>query len=115
MPGRQTLTEFASAGSGGLVAVSRLAPGGRSSEVALMGPRSRSRVLFRADARFTRLRFSPSGRWLLVAWPLADQWVYLRAGACGPSKVLAAPNVTRRFRARLPAAQRLVLPAVSGS
>jgi len=71
-----------------------------SSEVALMGPRSCSRVLFRADGRFTRLRFSPSGRWLLVAWPLADQWVYLRAGASGPSKVLAAPNVTRRFRAR---------------
>ena len=56
----------------------------------------------------------PRGRWLLVAWPLADQWVFLRPGATGARRVLAAPGVTRRFGvARLPAAQRLVLPAVS--
>ena len=93
--GRQTVTTFVPARSGSLVAVARRS--GASSEVALMGPGARDRVLFRADGRFTRLRFSPSGRWLLVAWPQADQWVFLRPGATGARRVLAAPGVTRRI------------------
>jgi hypothetical protein len=97
MPGRRTATTFVAARSGSLVAVARRS--GTSSEVALMGPGARDRVLFRADGRFTRLRFSPSGRWLLAAWPLADQWVFLRPGAAGARRVLAAPGVTRRIGA----------------
>ena len=54
-------------------------------------------MLFRADGRFSRLRFSPTGRWLLVAWPLADQWVYLRPGTSGARQMHAAQRVTRRF------------------
>jgi hypothetical protein len=69
------------------------------SEVALMGG-NRDDVLFRADGRFTRLRFSPDGRWLLAAWPLADQWVFLRAGASGASRVITSANVSRRFKVR---------------
>ena len=56
-----------------------------------MAPGARDRVLFRADGRFSRLRFSPSGRWLLVAWPLADQWVYLRPGASGAAACWPRP------------------------
>jgi hypothetical protein len=97
MPGRQTVTTFVPARAGSLVAVAR--HGGGVSEIALMGPRTRSRVLFRGDGRFTRLRFSPNGHWLLAAWPLADQWVYLRPGDAGAARVLTAPGVTRRFRA----------------
>jgi len=70
MPGGQAATTFVPARSGPLVAVARRS--GASSEIALMGPGTRARVLFRADGRFPRLRFSPSGRWLLAAWPLAD-------------------------------------------
>ena len=95
MPGRQSATTFVPARSGSLVAVARRS--GASSEVALMGPGARDRVLFRGDGRFTRLRFSPSGRWLLAAWPPADQWVFLRPGATGARRVLAAPGVTRRI------------------
>ena len=80
---------------GSLVAVARRS--GTSSEIALMAPGARDRVLFRADGRLTRLRFSPSGRWLLVAWPQADQWVFLRPGATGARSVRAAPDVTRRI------------------
>ncbi len=98
MPGRQTVTTFAPARGGSLVAVARRER--TSSEVALMRPGGPDRVLFRADGRFTRLRFSPSGRWLLVAWPLADQWVYLRPGAEGARQMLAAPRVSRRFGTR---------------
>ena len=96
MPRRWTATTFVPARGGSLVAVARRSD--TTSEVALMAPGARDRVLFRADGRFTRLRFSPSGRWLLVAWPLADQWVYLRPGASGASRVLAATRVSRRFR-----------------
>jgi hypothetical protein len=97
MPGETTATTFVPTRRGAGVAVARR--NGRSSEVALMAPGARDRVLFRADGRFTRLRFSPSGSWLLVAWPLADQWVYLRPGAAGARRVLAAPRVARRFGA----------------
>ena len=95
MPGRQTATTFVPARGGPGVAVARRDLG--SSEVVLMAPGRRDRVLFRAEGRFTRLRFSPDGRWLLAAWPLADQWVYLRAGAAGASRVLALPRMSRRF------------------
>jgi hypothetical protein len=98
MPRRQTVTTFVPARGGSLVAVARYRH--TVSEVALMRPGGPNRVLFRADGRFTKLRFSPSGRWLLVAWPLADQWVYLRPGTAGAARVLAAPNVSRRFKAR---------------
>ena len=98
MPGRQTVTTFVPARGGSLVAVARRER--TSSEVALMRPGGADRVLFRADGRFTRLRFSPTGRWLLVAWPLADQWVYLRPGASGTRQMRAAAHVSRRFKAR---------------
>jgi hypothetical protein len=98
MPGRATVTTFVPARSGPLVAVARRS--GASSEVALMAPGERDRVLFRADGRFSRLRFSPSGRWLLVSWPQADQWVFLRPGATGARRVLAASGVTRRIGSR---------------
>jgi hypothetical protein len=94
MPGRQTVSTFVPARSGHLVAVARRDH--TTSEVALMGG-NRNDVLFRADGRFSRLRFSPTGRWLLVAWPLADQWVYLRPGTSGARQMQAAPRVTRRF------------------
>ena len=94
MPGRQTVSTFVPARSGHLVAVARRDH--TVSEVALMGG-NRNDVLFRADGRFSRLRFSPSGRWLLVAWPLADQWVYLRPGTSGARQMQAAARVTRRF------------------
>jgi hypothetical protein len=97
MPGRQTVTTFLPAPRGHLVAVARRDR--TASEVALMGG-NRNDVLFRADGRFTRLGFSPNGRWLLVAWPLADQWVYLRPGAAGTTRVQAAPRVSRRFGSR---------------
>ena len=96
--GRQTVTTFAPARSGDAVAVARR--WFTTSEVALMRPGGPDRVLFRADGRFSRLRFSPNGRWLLVAWPLADQWVYLRPGGAGAASVLATERVSRRFAAR---------------
>jgi hypothetical protein len=95
MPGRQTVTTFTPARTGHLVAVARRDR--TASEVALMGG-NHNDVLFRADGHFSRLRFSPDGRWLLVAWPLADQWVYLRPGTTGATRVRGALEVTKRFK-----------------
>ncbi len=97
MPGRATVTTFTPARTGHLVAVSRR--NHTVSEVALMGTH-RDAVLFRGDARFTRLRFSPDGRWVLAAWPLADQWVFLRVGASAANRVITAANVSRRIQVR---------------
>lgn len=97
MPGRLTVSTFTPARSGSLVAAARRDPDTGRSDVALVGPRSEPRVLFGGDGRFTRLRFSPSGSWLLVAWPDADQWVFVRPGATGAERVLASPAVSRRF------------------
>lgn len=47
---------------------------------------------------FEDLAWSPDGRWLLVSWPLADQWVFVRAG---PGKrIRAVSNVSEQFRSR---------------
>lgn len=97
MPRHATVTAFVPARSGDRVAVSRRKYA--VSEVALMGG-NRDDVLFRGDARFTRLRFSPDGRWVLAAWPLADQWVFLRVGASGANRVITAANVSHRFKVR---------------
>ena len=96
MPGGQTVTTFAPARSGSLVAVAR--NGGAPSEVALMGPRARPTACCSAPTGASPACASRRpGRWLLVAWPQADQWVFLRPGATGARRVLAAPGVTRRI------------------
>jgi WD40 repeat protein len=97
MPGRLTVTTFAPARSGEEVAVARRDPATGRSDVALTGASAAPRILFSADGRFTRLSFSPTGSWLLVAWPDADQWVFIRPGATGAARVQASQAVSRRF------------------
>jgi hypothetical protein len=52
----------------------------------------------RRAARGGRRWNRPDGRWLLVAWPLADQWVYLRPGTTGATRVRGALEVSKRFK-----------------
>jgi hypothetical protein len=54
-----------------------------------------NRVLFRGTGRFTDLTWSPDGRWLLVGWPTADQWLFLRAEGKG---IRAVSNISDQFR-----------------
>ena len=53
------------------------------------------RLLFSGAGRITAAQFSPDGRWLLVAWPSADQFVFVRIGAT--PKLVAVSNVARQF------------------
>ena len=44
----------------------------------LRNPFAAPRRPFAATGDFTGLEWSPDGRWLLVAWPTADQWLFVR-------------------------------------
>ncbi len=74
-------------------------PGGR--ELALVRHRGEesevllgSRVLFRGAGDLRELEWSPDGRWLLVTWPTADQWVFLHADGRG---IRAVSNISEQF------------------
>jgi hypothetical protein len=53
------------------------------------------RRLFAGDGYFSDLAWSPNGRWLLIGWPDADQWIFTRTE--GAPKVVAVSNISRQF------------------
>jgi hypothetical protein len=55
---------------------------------------------FAASGRFQSLDWSPDGRWLVVAWPDADQWVFVRAA--GKHNLEAVSNISRQFEGGFP-------------
>jgi hypothetical protein len=54
-----------------------------------------SRVVFRGTGKFRDVAHSPDGRWLLVTWPTADQWVFVRTAE--RRKIEAVSGITRQF------------------
>ncbi len=54
------------------------------------------RLLFRGTGVFESLTPSPDGRWLVVGWPTADQWVFV--GTDARRRIRAVSNVSRQFR-----------------
>ena len=56
------------------------------------------RTLFNGFGEFREIAWSPNGRWLLVTWPTADQWVFVRAGL--GKRIRAVSNVSEQFRSR---------------
>jgi hypothetical protein len=44
-----------------------------------------------------QLTWSPDGRWLLVSWPVADQWVFVRVA--GEPRIAAVSRISRQFAA----------------
>jgi hypothetical protein len=73
---------------------------GRTHEVAVLRNGSdvfllRTRLtVFRASG-LRQIVSSPDGRWLLVSWPAADQWVFVQVQA--PHKIRAFSGITRQF------------------
>jgi hypothetical protein len=53
------------------------------------------RTLFRGTGAFRQLTFSPEGRWLLVTWPTANQWVFVRNGR--PRRIVGASRISAQF------------------
>jgi hypothetical protein len=70
------------------------------SEVAVLDARRglRERLLPAGPGRFGAPAWSPDGRWLLLPWPGADQWLFLRPA--GARRVLAVANIARQFAPR---------------
>jgi len=54
-----------------------------------------TRRLFAGSGTFDELAWSPDGRWLLVSWPEADQWLSIRSTSV--SKIDAISNIGRQF------------------
>lgn len=53
------------------------------------------RVVFRGTGNFEQAVRSPDGRWLLVTWPTADQWVFVRPGT--PRRIVGASRISVQF------------------
>jgi Tol biopolymer transport system component len=71
--------------------------GGQSEVVVLDAERrrARERVLFAGAGAFSDLSWSPDGRWVLIGWPSADQWLFIRSERT--QRVVAVSNVARQF------------------
>jgi WD40 repeat protein len=51
--------------------------------------------VFAGAGAFSDVEWSPDGRWLLLNWPSADQWLFIRSAAV--RKVDAVSNITASF------------------
>lgn len=83
----------------GVVGVS---PAPRGTAVALARARdilvvdgARSSRVFAGGGRFGGVAWSPGGTWLVVSWPQADQWVFVRVR--GTHRIRAVSNVAQQF------------------
>jgi hypothetical protein len=68
------------------------------SEVALIDAErapARERAVFAGAGELRELAWSPDGHWLLIAWPSADQWLFVRSQPA--RRVAAVSNVARQF------------------
>jgi len=52
------------------------------------------RTFFNGSGVLSQLASSPDGRWLLLAWPTANQWVFVRLH---PRKIVGVSRVTQQF------------------
>ena len=66
------------------------------SEVDLVGRRYRK--LFAGPGHFGAMAWSPDGRWILVPWREANQWLFIRAR--GELKIRAVSHVRAQFESR---------------
>jgi hypothetical protein len=51
-------------------------------------------VVFRGTGVFDQVTQSPDGRWLLVSWPTANQWVFVRLH---PRRIVGVARITQQF------------------
>jgi hypothetical protein len=76
-----------------LVTVVRVPPPGisGSSDVFFLGT---GRKVFNGTGSFRQLAWSPDGRWLLVTWPTANQWVFVRNGR---RRIIGVSRISNQF------------------
>jgi hypothetical protein len=68
---------------------------GSNSELLLYGKGGGSHRLFAGLGRFDDVVYSPGGRWLLLTWRSADQWLFLNPAH--PRRVVAISDIAAQF------------------
>jgi hypothetical protein len=71
----------------------------RRSDVLLLDarrPKAPPRRVFADSGVLSGATWSPDGRWLLIGWETADQWVFVRV--TGKRRIAAVSNVSAQFR-----------------
>jgi hypothetical protein len=71
--------------------------GSRSLTLTALPPLKRSTRLLFSGNGLRQVAFSPDGRWLLVSWPAADQWIFVRA--IGAPRIEASSRIAEQFSA----------------
>lgn len=66
------------------------------SRVVIAPFRGSARIVTTVPGRLSDVAWSPNGRWLVAAWPRADQWLFLRVSEEGP-RIVTVSNVSREF------------------
>ena len=100
-PGAASVIDAALSPSGGNVALIQQAPvrGGIRSflwRYAQLKPdQTRATSVFAGAGRFSDVTWSPDGRWLLLNWTSADQWLFIRSATV--RKVDAVSNIRASF------------------
>ena len=76
-----------------------LALGGTSGEIVVANLDRPGEPLRRvlAGAGLSQVAWSPDGRWLLVSWPAANQWVFVRVA--GTPRITAVSRIAQQFSA----------------
>jgi hypothetical protein len=80
----------------------------RAITLAVGARHARPRLLFAGVGRFAQVQWSPDDRWVLIAWPAANQWLFLRSTRV--SAVSAVRDIARQFDPGTRAAQ---FPAIA--
>ncbi|HEX4719874.1 MAG TPA: hypothetical protein VH300_15220 [Thermoleophilaceae bacterium] len=104
------ITAIAFAHTGRQLAIALTSPNGHARALTVdLGVRnSRPRQLFTGAGRFSQVQWSPDDRWVLISWPAADQWLFLRSARV--SGVSAVRDIARQFDPGVRAAR---FPAVA--
>jgi Tol biopolymer transport system component len=74
-----------------------LVSGGTTGEVTIVDQRARTPVARRvlAGSGLGQVDWAPDGRWLVVAWPAANQWVFVRV--VGAPRISAVSRIAQQF------------------
>jgi dipeptidyl aminopeptidase/acylaminoacyl peptidase len=94
---RVAATAAAFAPTGHRLAVVTRGATGRSAVALIDAERAtaRERPIFAGPGELGDLAWSPDGRWLLIGWPSADQWLFVSSES--PRRVTAVSNLARQF------------------
>jgi hypothetical protein len=94
-PAGTRIISAAPAPGGGYAATVLRPTAGSLGSLRLLGPGGGGRRLFEGLGAFDDVVFSPDGRWLLLAWRGADQWLFINPD--DPRRVVAIADIAAQF------------------